>query len=241
MNNKIDAHMLWVRGSLSNFERMCINSFIIHGYNVNVWTYGDIDNIPSGATIRDAREIALETEIFLNQEGSLAGFGDLFRYRVLHNLGGLWADTDVVALKDASELPENAFLVTEMMENGTIQINGNVVFNPNPEVGNVIDLARAYTERFDKNKIVWAEIGPNLLTAITNSWPGHGFIIAKPIFANPIGYFQIPKVFYTDAELPDRSHFVHLINTIWKRNGVDKNSEFHSDSLMGRLQQKYLP
>lgn len=233
--------MLWVRGQLSNFERMSINSFIKHGYELNLWTYDTIDNVPTGAIVRDAREIYDENAIFLNQEGSLAGFSDLFRYKLLNTVGGLWADSDVIALKDSSELPTDPFLVTEIMETGTIKLNGNVIFNPRPEPSNVIDLAWVYTERFDKTKIVWGEIGPDLLTAITNSWPGHGFTIMRPIFANPVTYFQIPEIFYTDAELPEQSHFVHLINTIWKRNHVDKNSQFHPDTLIGRLQQKYLP
>jgi mannosyltransferase OCH1-like enzyme len=102
----------------------------------------------------------------MNQAGSYASFADLFRYSVLCLYGGLWTDTDVVALKTANQLPQNPFLVTERNPNGGLIVNNNVIFNPVRKYGNLIDLARVYAERFPKNDIIWSELGPSLLTAI---------------------------------------------------------------------------
>ena len=50
---------------------------------------------------KNANELIDESELFLNQRGSYAGFSDYFRYKVLNTFGGLYADTDVIALRKA--------------------------------------------------------------------------------------------------------------------------------------------
>jgi hypothetical protein len=109
----IKAHLFWAYGKLSKLEQLSLISFVKQGYEVNLWTYGDMPNPPKGVLVKDAREILPESNVFLNQRGSYAGFSDLFRYAVITSIGGLYADTDCIALKPASELPNEAFLVTE--------------------------------------------------------------------------------------------------------------------------------
>lgn len=165
-------------------------------------------NAPSGAFVRDAREILPKKTVFLNQRGSYASFSDLFSYAVLSKIGGLYADTDVIALKSASELPSTPFIVTERSNQknnfktlvkkllkitDSVCINVNVIYNPNPQEGNLIDLAFAYSLRFPKKNIKWSEIGPSLLNAIVKIYPDHGFVIQDPSFANPINYSDCPK------------------------------------------------
>ena len=95
------THLFWARGPLSQLERLCIGSFVRQGYATQLWTYGGLDNAPAGAVLRDARDVLPESALFLNRRGSYAGFSDLFRYTVLHRHGGLYSDTDVVALPEA--------------------------------------------------------------------------------------------------------------------------------------------
>ena len=110
------THMFWAYGDLSNLEKICISSFVSQNYSLNLWTYGGISNTPAGVIVRDAREILPEEMVFLNGRGSYASFSDLFRYAVLNKIGGLYADTDVIALQPESTLPENPFLVTEKLQ-----------------------------------------------------------------------------------------------------------------------------
>ena len=232
------THMLWVYGGFSKMENMCASSFIKKGFDLNIWTYGDNEINIEGAFIRDAREILPESLVFLNQAGSYASFSDLFRYSVLCLYGGLWADTDVVALKSASQLPQNPFLVTERTQKGELKINNNVIFNPVRKYGNVIDLARVYSERFPKNEITWAELGPSLLTAIVQAYPKHGFNIYSPEFANHINYFDCPNMFIsedTDFIFSDDIYFLHMYNEMWRTAGVDKNFSFQKNCLYEKL------
>ncbi len=256
----ITTHMFWAYGDLSNLEKISVNSFVVQGYDVNLWTYGEISNAPPGLTVKNAREIYPEDRVFLNKAKSYASFADMFRYKALSRIGGLYADTDVIALKAASTLPNQPFLVTERLPNvkgvkGFVKsigkrifgesvpttINCNVLFNPYPSDGNIIDLAHVYSERFRKDDIVWSELGPDLLTAFSRIYPSHHFEIMEPDFANPIDYWDCPRLLLAPArDLPERAHFLHCFNMTWRQAGIDKNAEFPSSSLMAKYAEMYL-
>jgi hypothetical protein len=242
MMKKIQAHMFWAYGDLSKLETICCNSFVNNNYQLNLWTYGQMTNAPSGVCVRDAREILPESLIFLNSKGSYAGFSDFFRYAVLNKQGGLYSDTDVIALKPASELPQKAFLVTENCDDRVnIKINGNIIYNPEPKTGNIVDLALAYTERFPKQDVTWSEIGPDLLTAIATIYPKHGFQIMQPSFANPINFWDCPaSLLGAPVALPEDAMFLHCYNEMWRRANIDKNAAYPENSLVQILANKYL-
>jgi Glycosyltransferase sugar-binding region containing DXD motif len=230
----IDTHMFWAYGNVSNLEILCMNSFLNLGYDLSLWTYGDISNAPKGTKIRDARDIMPEENVFLNGFGSYASFSDLFRYATLCKHGGLWADTDVIALIRPEHLPQYKFLVTQRSYNGNdFLLNNNVIFNPTPSKGDVIELALAYSSAFPKAHIGWPEIGPNLLMAIVSIYPSHGFKIMAPDFANPVDWWECPHPFLaTNFKFKNRYAFIHLYNEMWRRNNVDKNAEFPGGSLL---------
>ena len=226
--------MLWAYGNVSNLEILCMKSFLNLGYELNLWTYGDISNAPKGTKIRNARDIIPEESLFLNGFGSYAGFSDLFRYAVLCKHGGLWADTDVIALIRPEHLPQYKFLVAQRSHNSNdFLLNGNVIFNPIPSKGDVIELALAYTSTFPKADLGWSEIGPDLLMAIVSIYSGHGFRIMGPDFANPINWWECPhSLLASDFKFKNKPAFIHLFNEMWRRNNVDKNAEFPDGSLL---------
>lgn len=252
----IKAHLFWAYGKLSKLEQLSIASFIKQGYEVYLWSYDNTPNAPIGTILKDAREILPESSVFLNQRGSYAGFSDLFRYAVLSEIGGLYADTDVIALKPVKDLPQEAFLVTERagtklsLKNilrkafglqKSDRINGNIIYNPNPTSGNLIDLAYGYSLRFPKKDVKWSEIGPSLLTAIVKIYPEHGFVIQNPDFANPISYSYCPKkLLEKNTTIPHSSFFLHCYNEKWRRAGKDKNQDYPVNSLLYRLEKKFL-
>ena len=227
-NQKISAHMFWAKGPISQLEYLCMNSFVEKNYKLFVWSYDAGLEIPRGAKLRDANIVVDESKLFLNRLGSYAGFSDFFRYKVLNRFGGLYADTDVIAVRPAEELPKKQFLVTEhckQQNSFKSYINGNVIYNPVPSRGNVIDLALAYSRRFPKDDIEWSEIGPALLSAIVSIYPRHNFVIQPPAFANPIPWWECPqRLLQDDSDSFDENcFFFHCYNETWRREGIDKN------------------
>ena len=49
--------MFWAYGPFSQMETLCATSFVKLGYQLIIWTYGDLPNAPKGAEVRHAGEI----------------------------------------------------------------------------------------------------------------------------------------------------------------------------------------
>lgn len=237
---KPDAHMFWAYGDFTRLERICASSFIKSDFNLTIWTYGN-GAFVSGANVRDARDIIPEESLFLNKKGSYASFADLFRYTLLSRVGGLYADTDVVCLKNASALPPHQFIVTERTQNGELIVNNNVLYNPSPRDGNLIDLAKQYAIKFPKDNIEWAELGPILLTSLVNSNAMHGFNIYSPEFANNFDHWRCPFILLDSNfdKIPEGAFFIHLYNETWRANNINKDVVYQSSSLYEQLAIKF--
>ena len=92
---------LWIGGSLSWMEQLCLKSFVDRGQLITLFSYEPIPNVPAGVILRDGREV-LETDTFLKYEkkDSFALFADLFRlHMIARNPGMIWVDTDVYCLR----------------------------------------------------------------------------------------------------------------------------------------------
>ncbi len=110
MSHLPPVHTMWLGERLSGLEKLTLASFAGHGHQVTLWAYDDLTGqAPKNVTLRDAEAIFPRARILpkTNAEpgvgvgvGSVGGvFSDLFRYRVLHEMGGIWADMDVTALR----------------------------------------------------------------------------------------------------------------------------------------------
>lgn len=106
-HNKI-VHGLWIGPVLSALELLCLRSFTAMGHEFHLWLYEPLDQaLPVGVIQKPAASILPADAIFRYQhgnefghgKGSLAGFSDLFRYQLLYQKGGWWADMDVTCLK----------------------------------------------------------------------------------------------------------------------------------------------
>jgi glycosyltransferase involved in cell wall biosynthesis len=106
-SNRI-VHGLWI-GSLTRLERLTLCSFAARGHEFHLWRYEDTpDPLPRGVVVRDANEILPREKVFRKRiadggvglgEGSYAMFADLFRTKLLHVLGGIWVDMDILCLR----------------------------------------------------------------------------------------------------------------------------------------------
>jgi len=109
MNAENIIHGLWIGRRLSKLEQLTLRSFVQHGHEFNLWVYDELDeDLPSGVILRDAAEILPRQRVFLKAETdpsagvgrkSYGPFSDLFRYKLLHDHGGIWVDMDVTCLR----------------------------------------------------------------------------------------------------------------------------------------------
>jgi hypothetical protein len=100
----LTVHGLWIGPQLSLMEQLTLRSFVACGHRFVLWVYGPLEqDVPKGVEVRDASTIIPRERVFCYKAGmrpgSYAGFSDLFRYKLLYDLGGWWSDLDVVCLK----------------------------------------------------------------------------------------------------------------------------------------------
>src|SRR5262249_17645765 len=101
---------LWIGAELSNLERISIQSFLDHGHQYHLYAYQDVANVPAGAVLKDAKDIFPASLTFqYSDRKTYAAFSNVFRYRLLLERGGIWADTDVVSLRTLDLADEHVF------------------------------------------------------------------------------------------------------------------------------------
>jgi hypothetical protein len=98
------AQFLWVEGSLSTLEQLCLSSFLMNGYEVHLYTYKPVSGIPNGVQVLPAQDILHEKYVLLNRGvsgkiNSYTAISDLFRLELLFQLGGWWFDMDMICLR----------------------------------------------------------------------------------------------------------------------------------------------
>src|ERR1043165_5401661 len=115
---------LWIGPELSVMEQLSIVSFLRNGHDYHLYTYAELPNVPAGALIKDANAILPSSQIFQYKDRpSYAGFSNHFRYKLLFEHGGWWADSDVVCLRPFDFADEYVFS-SESAAGETFRNNG---------------------------------------------------------------------------------------------------------------------
>lgn len=115
------VHALWIGERLSLLECLTIKLLQLHGHVVHLWSYEEIQNVPSGVVRRDAGEILPPTTIFKYAGeplptipnggiGSLSHWSDRFQMRLLELEGGIYIQLDVAVLRPLNFTKEFAFV-----------------------------------------------------------------------------------------------------------------------------------
>lgn len=91
---------LWIEGSLSYLEQMCLLSFVANGHDVTLFSYGNIGNVPEEINQLDAREVHDPQKIIFNKQfNTPVPQSDIFRLHMIKNTGMIWADVDMFCVK----------------------------------------------------------------------------------------------------------------------------------------------
>lgn len=239
MFKTLPIHMLWVEGELSRLARLGLTSFLRHGYTVNLWTYDGGALKSTGATLQDA------ASIMPKPDGALAGFTDMFRYRLLSLHGGVWADVDVVALTGDSDLPLAPAISTERRRplrhrfvsatgDSTTQVNNCFIVIPSPIEGDLMTRAWQAASAMPLKDITWDSVGPHLINKLLLEDRSHGLAFLPDKTINPVAWWNVPMAFLEERE-PPRSPFLHLYSSVWRQRGADPQEPFPAQSLAWRL------
>jgi hypothetical protein len=233
--------MLWI-GELSNLERLAMASFVANGHEVHLYAYEEMDGVPAGVRVIDANTVLPEERIFRygpaagRVEGSVAIFADRFRYKLLYEKGGWWADADMVCLKPLDL--EAAFVFGY---DTATSINNAMLRMP---AGSDLAASLYETALTLGEDTKHARTGPVLLTEEVTKFGMEQYALPPKAFY-PV-YYQYAE-FLLKADTSDRilmralrdSYCVHFWNEFLRLRGRDKNAAYPASSIYEQLKARF--
>jgi hypothetical protein len=224
---------LWIGKELGKMEVLSIRSFLSRGHEYHLYIYDGVNNIPEGATVKNAEDVIPGNDIFYIAN-SYAGFSNLFRYKLLFEKAGFWADMDVICLRPfVFDGPYT--LATERVQNSLDVQIASCVLGIREKGSELMRLCLERARQVDFANYRWGVIGPKLLTQAVRELGLQSHTYPPDAFC-PVDWWDWSHYTRPDFRLekPD-SYALHLWHHMWNRNGVDKNSSF-PNSVYERLQ-----
>jgi len=226
----------WHGGPLPLWSCQCLRSFVAAGHETRVYTFNDALDLPPDVIRCDASEIIPESAVFYYKSGqwvgSVSGFSDLFRYKMLHDRGGYWVDADVFCRRPFPRYPR----ATVSREDAR-KINNAVIFAP---AGDRMMMEAYRTAQRMGDNVIWGQTGPVLTTKLATSGQYDVDILEPTSFypvhwKNAVRKFLLPSC-ADQVEVACKDSFgVHLYNEIFRRFRISTDMLPPRDSFLDRL------
>jgi glycosyltransferase involved in cell wall biosynthesis len=234
-------HGMWIGTSLSRLELLTIASFLRHGHEFHLWAYDDIVTpLPQGTILRDASTVMDRALLFRKRAadpetgvgaGSLSGVSsDMFRYRVLYEHGGIWADMDVTCLRPFD------FTTPYLFRAHHVGVVGSIMKAPRGSAA----MARAYelTAAIANEDTPWLE-PLRILTQVVNEHDLTRYV--RDDIANPDHWTQfIRPLTEHDQALPDSWFAIHWMNEFF-RTLKQGQGKYKGEQLIAQVPDKEAP
>jgi hypothetical protein len=229
---------LWVEGPLSAMEELSVRSFLAHGHEYHLYSYDQALTIPAGAKLLPAAQVLPADQVFRytagGGEGSYAAFANLFRYKLLCERGGWWADMDMICLRPLDFAAEHV-LASERCRDGSSTITNGILRAP---AGSGI-CAECYllARQHEQRATVWGATGPALLREVAERHAATRFVQPPTTFC-PIDWWRA-EALIEPGQVPSGAYTVHLWQEIWRWNGWPKEPCRSPATLYQRLHELY--
>ena len=210
----------WHGEPLNAYQLLCLRSFAVYGHRVELYSYDPSLAVPDWVERKDASQILPPERVLRYRSGtgpgSFAVYTNLFRYALLHRLGGWWADLDLLLLRGDLPQDEIFFAASGQLD----QVSSNLVKFPSEHPMLAEAMARAALLEVE----LWAQAGQPLLTVLIKQ---HGLAqLCRPrTDSSPIAWFELPMLFdpsRTD-EVRDRcaaAYALDLHDEVWRGAGI---------------------
>ena len=212
-------------GTLSPYETSCLASFIKNGYEVVLYSFEEIRDLPDGVQRADARKIVDRSYLdrfITNRATNVASFSDYFRYLMFLKTDLCWTDTDIFMLQGFEINPNDNFFVVEdgrNICNALSRIDG-----ASPELKEIIEK----TESILDKDVPWAAAQSFIGKTYRKKWREIAGSLKRPEEFMPIHYneyykFLLPEFADECADKCATAKTIHLYNNILDKIGVCKN------------------
>ncbi len=231
---------LWIGNRLSPIELLGINSYLKNGHEFHLYTYDAINNVPKGTTIKDAGEIISAEEFrqitSVIEKHAYAIFSDIFRYKLLYELGGWWSDLDAICIKPY-DIDQDYVFMNEKIKGKNDRVCSGVI--KTPALAPIMEACfhKAMNMVSDLDKIEWYALGPILLAQAVAEFGLIEYSQPSAKFA-PIGNFEVDK-WLRPYDIGEEVYSIHIYNDVWNTRGISKYGIYERSSLIETLKRKY--
>ena len=226
------VNFFWSGQSIPLWNRLCIRSFVMHGFEAVLWSYEGIDL--DGVQSRDASEVvsrSIFSELVGEEAWPLAHFCDLFRYRLLERTNGWYCDADMLCISDVKTVAEivgnDSRFICGWQDEG-IGVNNAVMLSIGSDIpaqcSNTLKerVANAY-----KGYKGWGYLGPVLITEVIKSCRVNARVLEQRAFY-PIHYSNALILSDPDSRadvetMTAGALFVHLWDGIQESCGIPRD------------------
>jgi mannosyltransferase OCH1-like enzyme len=230
---------MWVGTRLSSMEQLCAASFMAHGHEFHLYTYGTVEGIPPGVVVKDANEILPQSDI--QRFKHLAQFADLFRYKLLFEKGGWWVDMDTVCLKPFDFTSSHVFTSANPLPSSPDQ-NKDITncFIKAAKGSLIMKWCLDQSQKIASHDMAWGAIGPALITRAITNMSAQGFVQPVEVFSF-INSWEWETTLKTPAVIPSEGAYaIHLFHENWRLFQKDADVTYPSGCLFEQLKWRYL-
>lgn len=214
----------WHGDAMGPYQLMCLRSFADLGHRIEVYSYNlDLD-VPDWVVVKSAAEILPRERVLrpFGDDGRFAIHANLFRYALLHLLGGWWIDPDVLLLKP--DLPSSDIFLGSLDMFGRVP-TGALKF---PAGHPLLAAAIAETDLLGDSLQDWEMAGSALLTSLVERREGRDAPSHTRQSLGPVSWYDVPDLFNPACadELNRKCNdfcFLQLHDEVWRRAGVPHN------------------
>jgi hypothetical protein len=230
----------WHGRHLRPYQLVCLRSFVDRGHAVEIFAYDSELTFPDWIRRRDAREILPAERVMRYQHGFGRGspslHSNLFRYKMLHALGGWWVDLDIVLLQPT--LP-NLEIFAASVGHGEIVVTSALKFpRGHPLLLEAVERCLASGE-----SCRWGQTGSDLLTDLMIK---HDLIgVCQPLdTVYPIRFYELSFLFDPARKHEVRtrcanSPFLHLFNELWRSAAIPRDLAPPESSFLEQLFEQH--
>jgi hypothetical protein len=243
-----DISVLWIEGPLSRLEQLSVVSMMACGHKVRLFTYAPGLVVPHGVMLADAAEIIPREQLFRSKTvvgtGSWGPFSDIFRFKLLHDLGGVWSDLDLVFLKPIDFLTGRLVLASEHVNpqgrpDQTGRATPTTCFIAAPKADPVIAMCLQQMSARGSELRTWEDSGPGVLQRVIAE-TGRTDCILNPDILCSVPHWEIDKLIAGFHLIAPNAYGLHFWNELWRWNFLDKNMSYEPLSIYERLKRHYL-
>lgn len=229
---------LWIGSHLQPQHLLSIRSFLANGHSYHLYVYDPPRNVPTGVELRDATEVLPRDEIFCYQtevgRGSYSAFSNRFRYCLLFQKGGWWADTDVVCLRPWRFPQQHVFAAQG--EGSECERGAATCVIRAPRGSRILEWCAGQAAAIPTDTLRWGQAGPELLQRAAERF---GIALMPSWTFCPIDWREYRALAQAGSStwLPRSAYGVHLWHEMWRRNG--KATVAEPTSIYAQLCRRY--